>query len=43
MRSSNPSHRCENEFTGGIFGEDGKTFFITQQHQEDPTFRMKIG
>lgn len=43
MRSSNPSHPCENEFTGGIFAEDGKTLFINQQHWENPTFRVKIG
>jgi secreted PhoX family phosphatase len=34
---------CENEFTGGIFGRDGKTLYINQQHHENPTLTIKIG
>jgi secreted PhoX family phosphatase len=36
-------HQCENEFTGGIFGPDGKTLFINQQHWDNPTLSIKIG
>ena len=46
MRTSpgaQPSHPCENEFTGGIFGPDGKTFYVNQQHWDNPTLTIKIG
>jgi hypothetical protein len=46
MRTSpgaQPSHPCENEFTGGIFGRDGKTLYINQQHWDNPTLTTKIG
>jgi secreted PhoX family phosphatase len=46
MRTSpgaQPLHPCENEFTGGIFGPDGKTLFINQQHWDNPTLSIKIG
>jgi hypothetical protein len=46
MRTSpgaQPSHPCENEFTGGIFGQDGKTLYINQQHWDNPTLTIKIG
>jgi secreted PhoX family phosphatase len=36
-------HPCENEFTGGIFGRDGKTLYINQQHFDNPTLTTKIG
>ena len=36
-------HPCENEFTGGIFGRDGKTLYINQQHWDNPTLTIKIG
>jgi hypothetical protein len=42
MQSSNPAHPCENEFTGGIFANDGKTLYINQQHWENPTVTTKI-
>jgi secreted PhoX family phosphatase len=34
---------CDNEFTGGIFGQDGKTLYINQQHSENPTLTVRIG
>ena len=43
MRSSMPAHPCENEFTGGIFGQDGRTVYINQQHWDNPTLTAKIG
>ena len=46
MRTSpgaQPNHPCENEFTGGIFGRDGKTLYINQQHWDNPTLTIKIG
>jgi secreted PhoX family phosphatase len=46
MRTSpgaQPSHPCENEFTGGIFGQDGKTLYINQQHWDSPTLTIRIG
>jgi len=34
---------CDNEFTGGIFGQDGQTLYINQQHSENPTLAARIG
>jgi secreted PhoX family phosphatase len=34
---------CDNEFTGGIFGQDGKTLFINQQHSDNPTLTVRVG
>jgi secreted PhoX family phosphatase len=36
-------HPCENEFTGGVFGQDGKTLYINQQHFDNPTWTIRIG
>jgi secreted PhoX family phosphatase len=36
-------HPCENEFTGGIFSQDGKTLYINQQHWDNPTLAVDIG
>jgi hypothetical protein len=33
---------CTNEFTGGIFGADGVSLFITQQHNQNPTFALSL-
>ena len=43
MRTSAAAKPCENEFTGGIFAEDGKTLFINQQHWDNPTLTARIG
>ena len=43
MRTSPAAKPCENEFTGGIFAEDGKTLYINQQHYDNPTLTVKIG
>lgn len=34
---------CDNEFTGGVFGQDGQTLFINQQHAENPTLTVRFG
>jgi len=34
---------CNNEFTGGIFGQEGNTLYINQQHSENPTMTARIG
>jgi hypothetical protein len=36
-------HPCENEFTGGIFSQDGKTLYINQQHWDNPTLAVNVG
>jgi secreted PhoX family phosphatase len=36
-------HPCENEFTGGIFSQNGKTLYINQQHWDNPTLGVDIG
>ena len=33
---------CDNEFTGGVFGQDGQTLYINQQHSENPTLTVPI-
>jgi secreted PhoX family phosphatase len=43
MRTSPAGVSCENEFTGGIFGQDGQTLYINQQHHDNPTVAIKIG
>jgi secreted PhoX family phosphatase len=43
MRTSPAGVPCENEFTGGIFGQDGKTLYINQQHHDNPTVVVRIG
>jgi len=43
MRTSPAAKACENEFTGGIFADDGKTLYINQQHYDNPTLTIKIG
>jgi secreted PhoX family phosphatase len=43
MRTSPAGVPCENEFTGGIFGQDGKTLYINQQHHDNPTVAVRIG
>lgn len=43
MRTSAAAKPCENEFTGGIFANDGKTLYINQQHYDNPTLTAKIG
>ena len=43
MRTSDAAHPCENEFTGGIFGQEGKTLFINQQHWSNPTLAVRFG
>ncbi|MDP9332258.1 MAG: PhoX family protein [Actinomycetota bacterium] len=43
MRTSPGAKSCENEFTGGIFAEDGKTLYINQQHYDNPTLTITIG
>jgi hypothetical protein len=42
MRNSPDAKACENEFTGGIFANDGATLFINQQHADNPTLRVKL-
>ncbi len=42
MRTSPKGKPCENEFSGGIFGEDGKTLFINQQHWDNPTLTIRL-
>jgi secreted PhoX family phosphatase len=42
MRTSPAGVACENEFTGGIFGQDGKTLYINQQHHDNPTVVIRI-
>ena len=42
MRTSPDAKPCENEFTGGIFAEDGKTLYINQQHYDNPTLTIKL-
>lgn len=43
LRTSAAAQPCENEFTGGIFAEDGRTLYINQQHADNPTLRVRIG
>src|SRR5262249_3655186 len=43
MQTSAGGAPCENEFTGGIFGPDGQTLYINQQHVANPTFTARIG
>lgn len=43
MRTSAAAKPCENEFTGGIFANDGKTLYINQQHYDNPTLTVKFG
>jgi len=43
MRASPAGVPCENEFTGGVFGQDGKTRYISQQHHDNPTIAIRIG
>jgi sugar lactone lactonase YvrE len=43
MQTSSGGAPCENEFTGGIFGLDGQTLYINQQHVTNPTFTARIG
>ena len=43
MRTSPAAKPCENEFTGGIFAENGRTLYINQQHWDNPTLTVKIG
>jgi len=42
MRTSPAGTPCQNEFTGGIFGNDGKTLFINQQHAENATLTIRL-
>jgi secreted PhoX family phosphatase len=41
MRTSSNATPCQNEFTGGIFGWDGRTLYINQQHADNPTLTIK--
>jgi hypothetical protein len=41
--AASTGHPCENEFTGGVFGQDGKTLYINQQHYDNPTLTIRIG
>jgi len=34
---------CQDEFTGGIFAQDGQTLYINQQHASNPTLTVRIG
>ncbi len=43
MRTSPAAKPCENEFTGGIFADNGRTLYINQQHYDNPTLTIKIG
>ena len=43
MRTSPAAKPCENEFTGGIFADDGETLYINQQHWDNPTLTIKLG
>jgi secreted PhoX family phosphatase len=43
MRNSPTATPCQNEFTGGIFGGDGRTLYINQQHADNPTMTVRIG
>jgi secreted PhoX family phosphatase len=42
MRTSPAATPCQNEFTGGIFGNDGRTLFINQQHAENATLTIRL-
>jgi secreted PhoX family phosphatase len=42
MRTSPAATPCQNEFTGGIFGADGKTLFLNQQHAENATLTIRL-
>jgi len=42
MRTSPAAKPCENEFTGGIFAEDGRTLYINQQHYDNPTLTTRL-
>jgi len=43
MRTASGNGPCENEFTGGIFGQGGKVLYINQQHGNNPTLTTRIG
>jgi secreted PhoX family phosphatase len=43
MRTGSGNGPCENEFTGGIFGQGGKVLYINQQHGNNPTLTTRIG
>lgn len=43
MRTSPGARACENEFTGGIFSNNGKTLYMNQQHWDNPTLAIKFG
>lgn len=40
MGNSSAAAPCQNEWTGGIF--DGTTFFVNQQHAENPTWQVTL-
>jgi Bacterial protein of unknown function (DUF839) len=42
MRTSPAAKPCENEFTGGIFADDGKTLYVNQQHYDNPTLTITL-
>ena len=42
MRTSPTAPACANEFTGGIFAEDGETLYINQQHFDNPTIKVSF-
>lgn len=43
MRTSPAAKPCENELSGGIFAENGRTLYINQQHADNPTLTVKLG
>ena len=42
LRSSAKATPCENEFSGGIFAEDGRTLYLNPQHADNPTLKVRF-
>lgn len=42
MGNSAQATPCQNEWTGGAFRDSGATFFVNQQHADNPTWRVTV-
>jgi len=42
MGNSATATPCQNEWTGGVFAPDGHTFYINQQHANNPTYTLDL-
>ncbi len=42
LANSATARPCENEWTGGIFAPNGHTYYINQQHANNPTYTLEL-